>query len=552
MNRQIRIVAALALVLTGAARVQAQEPVPGPTPSPAPTPDPRPVLELSLDNAVERALKNNIDLAVEKFRPESAAADVTGAEGAYDFNLTGQLLKNSSTVPARNAFTGGAEVNTKTWTWDVGVEKLLKTGGVFDVSFNNSKADTGSIFTTFNPSYDSSLNLSLTQPLLRNFGMDNARYQLKVSKNNQQISDVQFRETVLNTVATVKKEYYDIIAAIDNLEAQRKSLALAQKLLDENQIKVRVGTLAPLDVVQAESEVAGREETVIVAEAALARVEDVLKAAIFPKNDPATWDLRIVPTDRPTADRQEIDTDGAIQKALAARTDITAARKSLENNDLAIQFARSQLLPALNLVAAYGTQGIGGTQLRDPSGEPLPTPITGGYGDALSSVFGRDFPTWTLGVQVAYPLFNKRAKATSIQARISKDQALASLNRLEMQIAQEVRLAARNVESNFKRVDSTRAARVLQERRLDAEEKKFAAGMSTNFLVTQAQRDLADARVNEITAVLAYRTSLIEFERVQEAGGTAGSGIVIASVSSNNTGTIAGTGNNSSAQQNTP
>lgn len=533
MNRQIRIVAALALALTGAARVHGQEQAPSPTPSPAPTPDPRPVLELSLDNAVERALKNNTDLAVEKFRPEAAKADVTGAEGAYDVNLNGQVLKNSTTVPARNAFTGGDEVETSTWTFDAGAQKLLKTGGVFNVDFTNSKADSGSVFQTFNPSYDSNLNLSLTQPLLRNFKIDNARYQLKVSKNNQQISDVQFRETVLNTVATVKKDYYDIIAALDNLEAQRKSLALAQKLLDENQIKVRVGTLAPLDVVQAESEVAGREEGVIVAEAALALVEDTLKAAIFPTNDPATWNLRIVPTDRPTADKVEIDAEAALQKALAGRTDIAAARKALDNNDLAIQYARSQLLPAVNLIGAYGTTGIGGTQLRDASGLPLPEPISGGYGDALSSVFGRDFPTWTVGVNFAYPLFNKSARAQQARARISKDQALASLTRLEMAIAQEVRNAARNVESNFKRVDSTRAARVLQERRLDAEEKKFAAGMSTNFLVTQAQRDLADASVNEIRAVLAYRTSLIEFERVQEAGGSAGSGIVISNVQAN-------------------
>jgi outer membrane protein len=508
MNRQNRIVAVLALALSWAALVPAQEP------------EPRPVLELSVDEAVERALKNNTDLAVERFRPEAASANVTGAEGAYDFGLTGQVLKNSTTIPARNAFTGGAEVQTTTWNWNLGVQKLLKTGGTFDVSFDNSKADSGSIFQTFNPSYNSNLNLNLTQPLLRNFKLDNARYQLKVTKNDQSISDVQFRQTVLNTVAGVKKAYYDIIAAIDNLNAQRKSLSLAQKLLDENQIKVRVGTLAPLDVVQAESEVASREEGVIVAEAALAQLEDTLKAAIFPKNDPATWALHIVPTDRPTAEQRTIDTEAAVEKAMAQRTDITASRKSLENNDLAIQYARSQLMPALNLVAAYGTTGIGGTQLRDPSGQPLPTPISGGYGDAVSSVFGRDFPTWTLGVNVAYPLFNKQAKASAARARISKDQALASLNRLEMQIAQEVRTAARDVESNFKRVESTRAARVLQERRLDAEEKKFAAGMSTNFLVTQAQRDLADSNVAEIRAVLAYQKSLIEFERVQESGGS--------------------------------
>jgi len=237
-----------------------------------------------------------------------------------------------------------------------------------------------------------------------------------------------------------------------------------------------------------------------------------------------------VPTDRPTAEREEIDIDAATKKALEERTDITVARKNLESDDIAIQFARSQLLPALNLQAGYGGTGIGGTGLvRDGFGGPVIETIPGGYGDAVSSAFGGDFPTWTLGVNLSYPLFNRQAKASAARARISKDQALASLTRLEMQIAQEVRAAGRDVQSNFKRVESTRAARVLQERRLDAEEKKFAAGMSTNFLVTQAQRDLADASVAEIRAGLDYRKSLIEFERVQQAGVGAGSGIVLSS-----------------------
>ncbi len=524
MNRKNCIVAALALGLP-LTTVWAQEP------------EARPTLELGLDDAVERALKNNTDLAVEKFRPESSAQDVRSAEGAYDPFLSGRIDKNSRTDPARSAFTGGQKVENDGWTWNFGASQLLKTGGIFDVAFNNSKATTDSVFTTFNPSYDSSLNLSLSQPLLKNLKIDSARAQLRVSKNNQAVSDVQFRQTVINTISNVKKAYYDIIAAIDNLAAQRKSLTLAQKLLGENQIKVRIGTLAPLDVVQAESEVASREEGVIVAEALLASVEDTLKAAIFPANDPATWALRIVPTDRPTAEKEEINLEAATKKALQERTDINVVRKNLESDDIAIQFARSQLLPALNLQAAYGSVGIGGTGLvRDGFGGPVVETVPGGYSDALSGVFGTDFPTWTLGVNLSYPLFNRQAKASAARARISKDQALASLNRLEMQIAQEVRTSGRDVQSNFKRVESTRAARVLQERRLDAEEKKFAAGMSTNFLVTQAQRDLADASVSEIRAGLDYRKSLIEFERVQQAGVGAGSGIVLSSsVSSSST-----------------
>jgi outer membrane protein TolC len=388
------------------------------------------------------------------------------------------------------------------------------------VDFLNLKTDTNNVFASFNPTYDSSFTASLTQPLLRDFSIDRPREQIIVARRNHEISDVQFRQVVVNTVAGVKQIYYDFIFALDNLEAQRKSLALAQKLLDENQIKVRVGTMAPLDVVAAESEVASREEGVITAEAAVADAEDIMKKVIFPANDPDVWSLQIVPKDRPSAEPLAVDIPKAIDNALANRTDVVAARKTLENADTVVRFAKNQTLPALDLVASYGGAGVGGTQLiRDGLGGPVIDTVPGGYGDATSAVFGGDFPTWSVGFNISYPILNRQAGATSARARIGRDQAQAALRRLELAVAADVRSAGRAVDTNFKRVASTRAARVLQERRLDAEEKRFAAGMSTNFLVTQAQRDLALAEVSELRATADFRKSAVEFERVQEAGG---------------------------------
>jgi len=350
----------------------------------------------------------------------------------------------------------------------------------------------------------------------------------------------------------VKQSYYDLLYAIDNLEAQRKSLALAAKFLEENQIKVRVGTLAPLDVVQAESEKASREEAVIVAEAAVAEAEDALKRAIFNTNDPATWETRIVPVERPTAEPFRVDLEAAILTALGKRTDMAAARKRFESAEYNVEYARNQLLPNLDLVAAYGTTGIGGTFVeREGFGGPIIRTVPGGFGDAIGDVFGRSFPTWTFGFNLAYPIFNRQADAAEARARISRDQSQANIRRLEMQITGEVRSAARAVETNYKRVESTRAARVLQERRLDAETKKFAAGMSTNFLVTQSQRDLAVAEVAELRAIADYRKSLVNFERVQEAGlGGGGGGTVTVSTGSGQTATSNPTiGNTGGGQQ---
>ena len=517
--------AAFALLLASAAPAFAQTPAFPPTALVSPPPDGRPVLELSLDDAVKRTLENNADIAVERFSPESDNYNVRQLEGYYEPYLTSTAGKRSNTQPATNAFTGASNLETSNWTYNVGAFQSLPTGGTFQLDFDNNRVGTNSVFSTFNPTYGSNFNLSLNQPLLRNFSIDSNRYQIKVAKKSYEISDVQFRQTVVNTVANVKQSYYDLIYALDNLDAQRKSLGLAQQLLEENRIKVRVGTMAPLDVVAAQSEVASREANVIQAESSVADAEDILKRTMFTSNEPASWDTRIVPTDRPTAEQVMVDVPGAIQIALQKRTDIQAARKTLESTEYGVTYAKNQLLPALNVTAGYGTTGLGGTQVLDPvTREPLPNPVTGGWGNAVGDVFGRNFPTWTLALNLSYPVLNRQGAANSARARIARDQQAASVHRAELNIVQEVRAAGRAVETNYKLVESTRAARVLQEQRLDAETKKFAAGMSTNFLVTQAQRDLSFARVSELQAVANYRKSIVNFERVQEAGISGGGG----------------------------
>ncbi len=483
-------------------------------------------LALSLDEAVARALENNVDIAVERYNPEQSAQNVISAEGYYDPFLFANLSKTSTDTKGTNFFSGGDVVNTKTGLWNFGLGIPVKTGGEFSLAFNNNRRDTNNAFTTFNPVYNSNLSISITQPLLKNFRIDAPRNQLRLAKKSREISDVQFRQTIINTVATVKGYYYELLFAIDNLEAARTNLDLAKRLLEENEIRVKVGTMAPLDVVSAQSEVAAREEGVILAENALAEAEDDLKRAIFPQNDPAMWSTRVNPTDRPTADPVPVNIEAAVQNALSNRTDVVAARKSLERADYNLQYARNRLMPQLDLQANYGGSGAGGTQIiRDGVGGPVIDTIPGGYGDALSEVFGADFPTWTVGFNVSYAIPNRSAKAGAASAQLSKDQTLASFRRLELQVAAEVRTAGRAVESGFKRVASTQAARRLAAERLDAEEKKFAAGMSTNFLVTQAQRDLATASVNELRAAADYRKSVINYQRVQEAG-LSGSGVV--------------------------
>ncbi len=514
------LLTAFALVCPATAPLAAAQSPATATAEPAAQPAPGVDLHLSLDEAVKRALENNADIVVERYNPELSAEAVRSALGAYDPFVSATLSLLSADSRGTSTLAGGDVLNDKTdvWNFSAGLPIQL-SGGTVQLGMANRKASTNNTNITFNPLYVSTLSLSLTQPLLRDFRIDAPRRALRIAKKNREISDVQFRATIVNTAAQVKSLYYDLIYAIDNLAVARKSLDLQKRLLNENEIRVKVGTMAPLDVVEAQSEVASREGGVITAENALAQAEDDLKRAIFAANDPAMWSTHVVPSDRPTAEPLPVDVEAAVRNALENRTDVVAARKGLERADISLSFARNQTLPDANLTATYGSSGAGGTAIiRDPATGVILNRIPGGYGDAVSQAFGRDFPNWEVRFNLAYSIPNRSARAAAAQARLTKEQALASFRRLQLTVTAEVRTAARGVESGFKSVQATQAARVLAVQRLDAEQKKFAAGMSTNFLVTQAQRDLAAAEVAELRAVLDYRRSVINLQRVQEAG----------------------------------
>jgi outer membrane protein TolC len=282
---------------------------------------------------------------------------------------------------------------------------------------------------------------------------------------------------------------------------------------------VEIGTMAPLDIVQAEAEVAQREEAVILAEAAIRRQEDVLRALIStPSDQPEFWNLRIEPSEQPNFAPIAINIDEAVRNALANRTDLTASRKQLENNDVAMRYFRNQSLPDVNALVNYSAFGLAGTQ-RNLSGTFPPVELSRsqrGFGGALGDVFASDYPTWSFQLQMNYPIGYSNAEANLARSRLQDTQARKQLQASELQVTTQIRDLARNVQTNGQRVESTRAARALAEKRLEAEQKKFTAGMTSAFFVTQAQRDLADARNRELRAIIDYLKSVIDFETAQQ------------------------------------
>ena len=513
------------LVLLAAARGVAQTPafdlgrlVEGRSP-----PQAHRVFDLTVDDAVGRALDRNLDIAVERLNPQLQNLSVAEANAAFAPNLNSNFDLGRSLTPSRSQLDGAGRlferaVDTETGAAGIGIEQATRWyGGRYSVGWDNGRIETNNVFFAYNPSFRSSVALSYTQPLLRGRRIDAPRRQVLVSQLNRDISDIDLRETVTNTVAAVRRAYWELVYANASLEVQLQALELAEQLVRDNRARVEIGTLAPIDVVQAQSQAAQRRQAVAEAEQNLRTAELALKRLIVGGTDDELWGAEINTVDRPLADQGPIHVDAAIRTALDARTDISRTRRQQDINDVTLRNLENDTLPSLDLVGSFRLQGQGGTQLISDflGGRPVQE-LPGGYLDALDHLAGIDYPDWTVQLQFSFPLGQSAQRAAHARAQVQIRQTRAQLRQLELQIATEVTSAAVQIESVQERIDAARAARELAEEQLAAEESKFEFGTSTNFFVVQAQRDLATARDSELRAILDYQNAVIEFERVQQ------------------------------------
>jgi len=276
-----------------------------------------------------------------------------------------------------------------------------------------------------------------------------------------------------------------------------------------------------MDVVQARAEEATRQQAVTTATATMRTAELSLKRLIVSGTNDPLWAQHIEPTDRPDFQAVTVDVESAVRAALQQRTDLQVARNTMASNNVILKSLNDQKLPAVDLTTSYGGSGLGGTSFtfagsgldRVKTGE-----IPGSYTDALSSLFDRKYPNWTMQVNVSYPIGGSAADANAARTKLLISQNEAQIRASELTVATEVTNAALQVQNNVEGLAAARAARELSQQRLDAESSRFEVGMSTNYQVVQAQRDLRDAQNSELRALLNYRKSLVEFDRVQQAG----------------------------------
>lgn len=465
---------------------------------------------LTLDEAVEVALRQNLGLSIQRFTRNRARLGVDQTLGIYDLLASATGYAEDTNAPTISAFQS-SESNLQRFNFSF--DQLFPSGGQLTLGWTNSRQENNNPFSRLNPGFNSGLEFRLNQPLLRDFGRLATERQLLVARNRSQASREEFERQLVLTVQDVIDAYWNLVGARQQLIVAQESLSLARELHDRNRIQVEVGTMAPLELVQSEAAIAEREEGIITAQASVGDAEDALRRLLnLPEGE--LWGTEIRPATDPAVQHAPIDVEAAIQTALAERPELRNTQLDIEQARIESEFARNQEKPTLDFDVSYGFSGAGGDVIirDDDTGEVVQT-IPGDFGDAFNQVTGLDFRGWTAQLTFGFPLQNRGARAARAIAEIDLRRAETALEDVRNGIITEVRGAARRVETAAKQIDAAKASRVFQERNLDAERKRYENGMSTSFQITQIQEDLTEARSREVNAVVNYRIALAEYQR---------------------------------------
>jgi outer membrane protein TolC len=473
-------------------------------------------LRVSPESAVELALANNLFLESARRTPEMAGFDILAAHGAWAPSVLATVGHDRSDSPATTSFDRTLGVLTdRQVASGISVSQLLPWGASYEAGWSSLRRSSNSLLNRFQPELTAAATARVTQPLLRGLAIDAARANHARSLQAGDRSAFELNGTIAALRREVLYAYWQWIYAREFRVVAREALALAQALLAGNRERVAAKAMAATDLIEAEAEVARREEAVIVAEKNVANTEERLRLLILNPQSPQ-YQTPLEPGD--------LDGPGAIAggtdplpRTLAERSDLRVLRSTVATNDVNLRQLKNEALPDLDLSAAFSTRAVGGTELVREGG--LGTPVTGalehGFGAVLGDLGQFRYPGWSVQVSVGYPAGAVVAKAAAARARVEKRQSELALAALEQRVATEVRTAQREVETNQKRLQSTETAGALAERRLAAEEEKFLVGLSTSFFVFQAQRDLASARVARLGAVLDRRLSVADLEAIQ-------------------------------------
>lgn len=462
---------------------------------------------LSLADAALRALQNNLDISISRHTRESRLADIIIEQSKFDptFSINGQY--NRIVNPLNRPVFGGTNPNLnqiqifdqRSHSVTVDATQNLITGGNVDLNYSPSRSSVNQDVARgflFNPSWTGGLSLTITQPLLRNAGIELNKTFIKVAQNNAQVEHHVFRDRVMTVIASVEQTYWELVFANENLKVAQTALEAAEELLASNRAKKKAGIMSIVDVLQAEAAVASRVEQVLIAERTIHDQEDQLRRLLNPGEESLRQDMQITPTDAPVTVLEPLSLQEVIDTAIEQRPEIIQAKKNVESGEINKEFARNQLLPTLSLQGTIGLSGLGAD-----------------YGDSVSRNFSGDFYNYGAGMVLSYPLGNRAAISTYNKRQLEAKNAEATLTSIRQQVIVGVREAVRRVQTDFKRIETTRSARLMAEKQLQAERERLRVGLSITRFVLDFQRDLATAQANELRAIVDYNKSLSNLAR---------------------------------------
>ena len=471
-------------------------------------------LVLSLKDAIIRTLSNNISIQVESFNNKVKKESVAESLSEFDVTLGLELSTGRKTQQLASAFSSPNRMENDNDNWDLSLSQKLITGANYQFDFTNNRNKTNSETAGLNPSYSSGFQLSLTQPLLKNFGIDLNKRNVHIANNKVDISENEFKTKVIAVVSEIENTYWDFVFSLKDLEVKQKSLERAKDLQRLVKSQVLVGTLAPIETLQAESEVASREEFLLTAQDAIEDNQDKLKNILNIEFLSSEGLRPIYPSTPANIIIEEIDIKESIKMALANRPDYLGKKKDLENKDILVKYQENQIYPSVDLVGSMGLNGLSGEAITITSGTFQGTSAFGGsYGNSLTDSLSTNYYDWEIGVKFSYPLGNRAAKSKLSTSRLEKAQLILGIKDLEREIILDIRGAVRQLKTDSKRIKAATVAKQLAEEKLKAEEKKFEVGLSTSFNVLKFQEDLAEAQSNEIKTILDYKQSRIRFRR---------------------------------------
>jgi outer membrane protein len=469
------------------------------------------ILPLDLEDAYQLALARNLDLVVGRYNIAVADSSIHTSTGIFDPNFLFGVNGDFTRSPSATVLEGALVQESRNTRFGLTLDTLLPSSTYLRLDTGMDRGATNSEFFFINPRYAADVSLALRQPLLRDFGSLVTRQGIVVARNVRDRTAETFEIAVVGVLQQVEEAYWNLVASRRAVDVSVQSLELAQRLLGETDERVKVGTSAPIDLVQSETGVATRRQNLIAAGNLAANAEDALKA-VLGFDAPEEWLTEIETTEAYEFAPMDIDLRQAIDTALAQRPEIRRKLLELEQLEYDIRLARNRVLPSLDLEASYGWGGIGGDARIDEDDDgTIDVIIPGGPGDAWDQVGNLDFPHWRLGIQFGIPIGNNEAQGLLAERRFEHQRGTIELNALRQQIIREVRVAVRALEDGKALVEASLSARDLSERNLEAEETKFDNGLSTNYQVLEIQEDLAQAQLSLIRAYLDYRKANIGY-----------------------------------------